>query len=267
MRFTGLNVNSLDNINYEFYLEQYELEEKIKTFKRFTELYEREYLTDKEKEELIWKIKFPSLKIILSNLEILIFYLVQENKYQGTQKINQINLNTNLYLDEEFIEIFKFLDKFTINKLISIYEILEEKFLDSISERYINKQFKLEGFSKTFETFLDNFYENESKRELKNNTLISLLIKFICRDLPNEPVESKSYNLFKMIVKKNINLSTKIQRDLIEMDCNFEAHLYDAIDITIYLINRRKIEQKEKNTEKTKTKNKIGKTSYIDVGE
>ena len=65
------------------------------------------------------------------------------------------------------------MDKFTINKLISIYEILEEKFLYSISERYINKQFKLEGFSKTFETFLDNFYENESKRELKNNTLIS----------------------------------------------------------------------------------------------
>ena len=102
---------------------------------------------------------------------------------------------------------------------------------------------------------------------MNSSSKYKFVFKFICRDLPNEPVESKSYNLFKMIVKKNINLSTKIQRDLIEMDCNFEAHLYDAIDITIYLINRRKIEQKEKNTEKTKTKNKIGKTSYIDVGE
>ena len=248
---TGRKLFSKKQTTYKFYLDPYEVEEKTKKFEKFTELYDRENLTDDEKAEL--KRQIPNLKkIILPNLEILIFYLIHENKYQGTQKINQIKFHSNLYLDKKFIQLFNDSNKFTINKLISIYEFLEDELWDFISDRYINKEFKSNVFSNKFRKNLNDFYDNESKRELKNDMLTSILIKFICRYLPYEPKESQSRDLFEMIREKNMNLSEKIQNELQEMKNTFGAKLSDAIDITRYFVQKRNLNQKKEEIEKRK---------------
>ena len=252
---TGRKLFSKSQITYKFYLDPYDVEEKTKKFEKFTELYDRENLNDDEKAEL--RRQIPNLKkIILPNLEILIFYLIQENKYQGTQKINQIKFHSNLYLDKKFIQLFNDSNKFTINKLISIYEFLEDELWDFISDRYINKEFKSNIFSNKFRKNLNEFYDNESKRELKNDMLTSLLIKFICRYLPYEPKESQSRDLFEMIREKNMNLSEKIQNELQEMKNTFGAKLSDAIDITRYFVQKRNLNQRREAIEKTKEKEK-----------
>jgi len=265
---TGRKLFSKKQITYKFYLDPYEVEEKTKKFEKFTELYERENLTDEEKLEL--KNQVNKLKrIILPNLEILIFYLIQENKYQGTQKINQIKFHSNLYLDKKFIQLFNDTNKFTINKLISIYEFLEEELWDFISDRYINEEFKIMGFSEKFKAVLNGFYDKEPERKLKNDLLTSLLIKFVCRYLPYEPKESESRDLFQMLLEKNMNLPEEIQKDLSEMKNNFGATLKDAIDITTYFVKKLKIKQRgeqaikakgkeeEKQKEEKKDKNEI----------
>ena len=236
-------------------------EEKTKKFEKFTELYDREELTEEEKEEL--RKQFPNLKrILLPNLEILIFYLIQENKYQGTQKINQVKFHSNLYLDKKFIQLFNDSNKFTINKLISIYEFLEDELWDFIANRYINEEFKILGFTNKFKPNLNEFYDNESNRELKNDMLTSLLIKFVCRYLPYEPKESQTRDLFEMIREKNMNLSEKIQKELQEMKNTFGAKLSDAIDITTYFVQKKKLKQRKEKQEsqqekKQKEENKI----------
>ena len=178
-------------------------------------------------------------KIILPNLEILIFYLIQENKYQETQPINQIKFHSNLYLDTKFIRLFSGANNLTINKLISIYEFIEENLWEFIAERYINEEFKKFGFCKKYQDMLSEFFEDEEKRELKINILTSLLIKFVCRYLPFEKKESQTKNLFKMLREKNMNLSEKIKDELIEMSTKFGAVLSDAIDVTYYFLREK----------------------------
>ena len=255
---TGRKLFSKKQITYKFYLDPYEVEEKTKKFEKFTELYDREQLTDEEKEEL--KKQLENLKrIILPNLEILIFYLIQENKYQGTQKINQVKFHSNLYLDKKFIQLFNDSNNFTINKLISIYEFLENELWDFIANRYINEEFKLINFSNKYKAELNEFYENEPNRELKNDMLASLLVKFVCRYLPYEPKESHSRDLFQMILEKNMNLSEKIQKELEDMKNKFGAKLSDAIDITTYFVQKVKIKQRQeiKQEKKQKDENNI----------
>ena len=252
---TGRKLFSTKQITYKFYLDPYEVEEKTKKFEKFTELYDRENLTDEEKAEL--KRQMQNLKkIILPNLEILIFYLIQENKYQGTQKINQIKFHSNLYLDKKFILLFNDASQFTINKLVSIYEFLEDELWDFISNRYINKEFKTLGFSNKFRKNLNEFYDNEPKRELKNDMLTSLLIKFVCRYLPYEPKDSQSRDLFEMLREKNMNLPEKMHKELQDMKNIFGAKLSDAIDITTYFVQKRNLNQRKEELENKKVKEK-----------
>ena len=256
---TGKKLFSKKQITYKFYLDPYEVEEKTKKFEKFTELYDRENLTDEEKNELKTQIKNLE-KIILPNLEILIFYLIQENKYQGTQKINEIKFHSNLYLDKKFIQLFNDSNKFTINKLVSIYEYTEEQIWEYISDRYINDEFKLDIYSRKFNKNLKEFYDNEPNRELKNDMLTSLLIKFVCRYLPYEPKESQSRDLFEMIREKNINLPEKIQKELVEMKNTFGARLCDAINITTYFAQKKNLKERqviENLKEKQEDKNEI----------
>jgi len=249
---TGRRLFSKKQITYKFYLDPYEVEEKTKKFEKFTELYDRENLTDEEKNELKTQIRNLK-KIILPNLEILIFYLIQENKYIGTQKINQIKFDSNLYLDKKFIQLFNDSNKFTINKLVSIYEYTEEQLWEFISDRYINEEFKNNNYSIKFHKILKEFYESEPKRELKNDMLTSLLIKFVCRYLPYEPKESQSRDLFEKIREKNISLPEKIQNELENMKNTLGIKLCDAINITSYFVQKKNLKEKQ-NIENLKAK-------------
>jgi hypothetical protein len=198
---TGKKLFSEKQITYKFYLDPFEVEEKTKKFEKFTELYDRENLDDKEKQ-ILSKATENLKKIILPNLEILIYYLIKENKYQGKQKISEIKFHSNLYLNKNFIQLFSDSNNFTINKLVSIYEYMEEILWDFIADRYVNEEFKRRGFSREYKAQLTKYCQNEDKRELKNKKLLSLLIKFICRYLPNESKEIESRDLFEMIKEK-----------------------------------------------------------------
>ena len=240
---TGKKLFSQKQITYKFYLDPYKVEERTKKFDKFTELYDREELTEEDKSELLKQINNVK-KIILPNLEILIFYLIQENKYIGTQKINEVKFHSNLYLDKKFIHLFNDSNRFTINKLISIYEFIEEEIWEFISDRYINKEFKANGFSTKFRKNLNEFYDSEKNRELKNSLLTTLLIRFVCRYLPYEPKESQLRDLFEMLREKNMNLSEKMQNELQMMKNTFGAKLSDAVDITRYFAQKRNINKK-----------------------
>ena len=264
---TGKKLFSKKQITYKFYLDPYEVEEKTKKFEKFTELYKRENLTEEEKVGLANVSKLqPNLKrIILPNLETLIFYLIQENNYQGTHKIGQIKLNSNLYIDNRFFQLFNDFNKFTINKLISIYEYLEEVLFDFIKDRYIIPEFQ-KKIPFEYEQKLDKFYDEEPKRELKNNLLTSLLIKFVCRYLPNISEESKSRDLFEMVREKNIYLPDKMQLELKNLtNNNLGAKLVYAVEITKYFkkkinLGKGAVENKNKeNIDNDKNKNPIPK--------
>jgi hypothetical protein len=231
---TGKKLFSEKQITYKFYLDPFEVEEKTKKFEKFTELYDRENLDDKEKQTLS-KATENLKKIILPNLEILIFYLIKENKYQGKQKISEIKFHSNLYLNKNFIQLFSDSNNFTINKLVSIYEYMEEILWDFIADRYVNEEFKKRGFSKEYKAQLIEYCQNEDKRELKNKKLQSLLIKFICRYLPNESKEIESRDLFEMIREKNMNESELILKDLEDLKNKFGAKVKDTFDITSFL--------------------------------
>ena len=187
---------------------------------------------------------------MLPNLEILIFYLIQENKYQGKQKINEVKFHSNLYLDKKFIQLFNDSNKFTINKLISIYEYMEDELWDFITDRYINKEYKLVGFSDNAKEALNKFYDEEDNRELKNGALTSLLIKFVCRYLPYLSKGSETRGLFEMLREKNLNLSEKIQNELKDMNNTFGAKLSDTNDITLYFVQKRNLKRKSQQQNK-----------------
>ena len=201
---TGKKLFSETQITYKFYLDPYEQEELTKNFDKFTELYGKKYITDEDKTEINNQINNLK-KIILPNLETLIYYLIQENNFEGNTKIAEINIK-NLYLDNGFIQMIADLKNIMVNQLISMYEFIEEEIWDFISQRYVNKEFNKPYKDKNK---LDEFYENESTRDLKNDMLTSLLIKFVCRTLPNESPENQSRYLFEVLKEKNINLPKK----------------------------------------------------------
>ena len=136
-------------------------------------------------------------------------------------------------IDNRFFQLFNDFNKFTINKLISIYEYLEEVLFDFIKDRYIIPEFQ-KKFSYEYEQKLNKFYDEESKRQLKNDLLTSLLIKFVCRYLPNQSKESQSRDLFEMIREKNIYLPEQIQIELKELKDSLGAKLSYAIEIAKY---------------------------------
>ena len=70
--------------------------------------------------------------------------------------------------------------------------------------------------------------------------LTSLLIKFVCRCLPNEPEQSQSRDLFEMIKEKNMNLPEDIRKELEGMKIIIGASVKDAIDVTNYFYKKRK---------------------------
>ena len=242
---TGKKKFSEKQLTYKFYLDPYEIEEKTKNFQKFSELYGREEITQNEKIELS-KSTEDLKKIILPNLEILIFYLIKETKYQGKQKINEIKFISNLYLNDKFIELFKNSKTLTINKLISIYEFMEERIWDFIQDRYVNKEFKKE-MPKKLKIQLDEYYNEEEKRELKNDMIASLLIKFICRYLPylTEKEINENNDLFEMLMNKNINLSENIKKELVQLQGKFGAKLYEIIDITGYFVKKNNLRNKK----------------------
>ena len=226
-------------IYFEFYLDPYKKETKTENFDKFIEIYKKENLSEEEKVFLLETINDKNLKNeILPNLEKLILYLIQSNKYQGNQKINQIELHSNLYLDQVIIPLFKGENQLTINKLVSIYELIEENLWEDISNFYVKNCFKSNIFCTNFKNQLNEFYEKEQQRELKNETLASLLIKFVCRYLPYESEQSKSNKLFLKIKEKNLNLSPKVLKELEEMNNNFGVQLSDAVSITRYFVRR-----------------------------
>ena len=259
MILTGKKLFSKKQITYKFYLDPYEVEEKTKKFEMFTELYDRENLTEEEKTELS-KSTENLKKIILPNLEIIIFYLIKENKYQGKQKIKDIKFHSNLYLNDSFIKLFIDSNTLTINKLISIYEYMEEKIWDFIQDRYVSEEFKETEYSTKNKSLLDEYFNDEDKRELKNDMLISLLIKFICRYLPYEKKENNNNDLFLAILEKNINLSENIKNEL-EENKNFGIKLKNIIDVTFYFVQKRNKNKKLEINDKEQEKNDNNKSN------
>jgi len=237
---TGKKLFSKEQNTYKFYLDPYEVEQKTKIFKKFVEIYKSEKLTTEDEQILSKQIEndIDLKKIFLQNLEILINYLIKENKYQGRQSISDIKFQSNLYLNQNFIKIFKNFSGLTINKLISIYEYMETLLWKFISNRYINKEFKDSGFVTKFQDKIDKIIEHENERELKNDMLISLLIKFICRYLPNATKSMVSEELFGNIQKKNTNLPQGIQDDLLNFKKELGVEIKYVTEITDYILGR-----------------------------
>ena len=239
---TGKKLFSKNQITYKFYLDPYEQEEITKKFEKFSQMYGKKNLTDEDQAEVLKEIKNIK-KIILPNLETLICYLIQESNFQGSKRVSEINIK-NLYLDNQFILIISDLKKITINQLISMYEFIEENIWDFIAQRYVSKEFN-NPFNDTKK--LDEFYDNESNRELKNDMLTSLLIKFVCRTLPNEPPESQSRDLFVVLKERNMNLPKDILDELDGMKNSLGALLSNAISITFYFVNQKNLKIRNKN--------------------
>ncbi len=225
-----------EQITYKFYLDPYEVEEKTLKFKKFTELYEREDLNDNEKEEIA--IGIENIKrIILPNLEILINYLLKQNNYQSKQSISDIKLHSNLFLNKDFIHFFSIYKYITINKLVSLYEFLEEELWENISDRYVNQCFHCTGNLEKIKTEINKFIKEENKRELKNDMLISLLIKYICRYLPYASKEMENRDLFQTIQEKNSYLQDNIKKELDELSKNWGIQLKNTIDFTKRIVS------------------------------
>ena len=125
-----------------------------------------------------------------------------------------------------------------------MYEFIEENIWEFIAQRYVRKEFN-NPFNDTKK--LDEFYENESNRELKNDMLTSLLIKFVCRTLPNEPPESQSRDLFVVLKERNMNLPKDILDELDGMKNSLGALLSNAISITFYFVSQKNFKIRNKN--------------------
>ena len=91
---------------------------------------------------------------------------------------------------------------------------------------------------------INNFIDEENKRELKNEMLVSLLIKFICRYLPNASEEILSKDLFGTIQEINSNLSTGVQNDLLKLKTKFGIGVIYAKELTDYLEQRVKTKKR-----------------------
>jgi len=245
---TGKKLFSDEQIYYKFYLDPYKVEEKTIKFKKFTDLYDREDLTDDEKEEVASGIEGLK-RIILPNLEILINYLLKQNNYQSKQSISEIKLHSNLYLNQDFIHFFSIYKYITINKLVSLYEFLEEQLWESISDRYVNQCFRCTGNLEKIKSEINKFIKEENTRGLKNDLFISLLIKYICRYLPYEKNDMENKDLFLTIQEKNAYLPENIKKELDELSKSWGIQIKNAIDFTKRIVSiiksdRNKIVQK-----------------------
>ena len=129
---------------------------------------------------------------------------------------------------------------------------MEEINWNFIQRRYVNKGFKKE-MSKNLKIKLEEYYNKEEKREIKNNMIASLLIKFICRTLPYIPIKDNDKDLFEMLMNKNINLNEKIKNELEQLKKIFGAKLCEIVDITRFFVQknnlRNKMEKKEEKKE------------------
>ena len=235
---SGKKLFSKNQIKYKFYSDPYDIEEKTKAFHLFNDLYDKEDISQEEKNNLKNAIAYLK-NIFLQNLEILIFHLIKENKYNGKQKLREIQIPEILYLNKDFIQLINDSKTFTINKLISIYEFVEEEIWEYIKDTYISDEFKAEGFYLNHKQFLDNYYNEEDKRELKNKMLGSLLIRFICRYLPygSKNVKKSDY-LFEMLIIKNPNLTKNHRIELEQLKEKLDAKISDAIDIASWLTRK-----------------------------
>jgi hypothetical protein len=238
---TGKKMFSKEQITYKFYLD--EVEEKTKKFNKFNKLYDFEEISEEEKKILSQQIEDDIYlkRIFLQNLEILINYLIIENKYQGKQSISDIKFASNLYLNQNFIQIFKNNTTLTINKLVSLYDYMEQLLWRFIANKYINLKFNESYLPSNIRDKIDNFIHEENKRELKNEMLVSLLIKFICRYLINASEEILSKDLFGTIQEINPNLSNGVQNDLKDLKGKLGAGIIYAKELTDYLEQKVKI--------------------------
>jgi hypothetical protein len=235
---TGKKMFSKKQITYKFYLD--EVEDKTKKFNEFTKLYDFEEISEEEKKILSQQIEDDIYlkRIFLQNLEILINYLIQENKYQGKQSISDIKFASNLYLNQNFIQIFKNNTTLTINKLVSLYDYMEQLLWRFIANKYINLKFNESYLPSNIRDKIDNFIHEENKRELKNEMLVSLLIKFICRYLINASEEILSKDLFGTIKEINSNLSIGVQKDLLKLKEELGISVKYAMGLIYYLEER-----------------------------
>ena len=230
---TGKKLFSEKQIFYKFYSDPYEMEEKTKIFEKFFDIYKNESLTQNDKNYLTSVTKEME-KFFLPNLEILIFYLMKENRYSGEQSINEVKIPGNLYLNQEFINIFNNNNSLTINKMISIYEFVEELHYDYIKDRYISSEFKETGFIKKNKKIVLDFINNENNRNLKNELLLSLLIKFACRFLPSQLSNIKNRNLFELI-KEKYTFPKLIIDELIKLKEEWGIEVQYSIELIDYL--------------------------------
>jgi len=235
----GKKMFSKEQITYKFYLDE-KFEVIKKQLNKFTKLYDFEEISKEDKIILSKQIadNMDLKKIFLQNLEILINYLIKENKYQGKQSISDIKFASNLYLNQNFIQIFKNHTTLTINKLVSIYEYMEKLLWEFIADRYISKKFIEPHLVSRIRDQINNFINEENKRELKNEMLLSLLIKFICRYLPNASEEILSKDLFGTIQEINPNLSEGVKKDLLKLKEELNIKVIYAKELTYYLNSR-----------------------------
>ena len=116
-----------------------------------------------------------------------------------------------------------------------------------IADRYINKKFFEYGLISRNRNQINKFIDEEDKRELKNEMLVSLLIKFICRYLPNASEEILSKDLFVTIQEINPNLSIGVKNDLLKLKEELGIRVIYAMELTNYLEQRIIIKNNQQN--------------------
>ena len=226
-----------EQILFKFYSDPFEKEDITKKLLTFEKYYGKVDLNDDDKNYLL-NVSYDIKKNVLQNLDTLIEYLNSkkyENDYRNTQPIDDIKPPYNLFIEQQFWSIFKLKNSLTINKIFTIYEFFEEENIGIIINRYINRDFNNELKEEHRKMIID-FIKKENKTSLKKELLLSLLIKYICRNLPNpkEPDKLKEENLFIVLSEKNSEIQEKIKEDL-KILSKDGAQIKDAISIALFL--------------------------------
>ena len=231
-------------ILFEFYLDPYKEERITKKLKEFNNIYNYEKINDKNKENMLNDMTILT-NIFLPHLETLIIYLIKNKNNDSKELISNININKNLYLNKDFL---KFLKDYNIKieQLIDLYEFAEEKLWKRIVDNNVEEKFNCGDFVKSKKDKILDYLNNEEGRELKNNKLISLLIKYICRYLPYE--KQKDKNLFETIRDRNSDLSSKEKEELTKLNEIWGVTIDNAITLTDWIIiNNNNINKKKQN--------------------
>ena len=231
---TGKKIFSEEQITYHFYLDPYQRDIKYQIFEDFNKLYEKDNkgnLTDEQKESILRGIKKNDKleKIFMPNLEIIINYLLDSKHFFGNESISDIKFDNNLFINQDFLHFFNNFKFITIDKLVYLYEYIEEQFWEKISDRYIDSELNQTNYN--FDKIdLVKYIKNEEKK-IKNEDLISLLIKFICRDLPYAK-EYKDNDLFEVMNNKYTNLSKEMHEELIKLKGDWTIQVKYIIELT-----------------------------------